>query len=61
VAYCYRHSFITDALVRQVPIATVAELVGHASTQTIEKHYGHLDQQANYLKEAAKKATVGVV
>ena len=31
VAYCYRHSFATNALVNGVGIAQVAELLGHSS------------------------------
>jgi integrase len=54
VAYCYRHSFATDGLVRGVPIATVAELLGHASTAMVEQCYGHLAQERGYLREAAQ-------
>ena len=53
VAYCYRHSFATDGLVNGVPIATVAELMGHTSTQMVARHYGHLAQKGSYLLEAA--------
>ncbi len=53
VAYCYRHSFATDGLVNGVPIATVAELLGHTSTKMIDLHYGHLAKQHCYLRDAA--------
>lgn len=52
VAYSYRHTFITSALVRGVPIATVAELTGTSVTM-IERHYGHLSKNADHLKKAA--------
>ncbi len=56
VAYSYRHAFCTDGLVRGVPIATMAELLGHADTTVIAKHYGHLSEQADHLRDAAKRA-----
>jgi len=46
----------TEGLVRGVPIATMAELMGHASTQMLEKHYSHLTEQADHLREAARRA-----
>lgn len=50
-----RHGFATDALLAEVPIATVAELMGHKSTAMIEKHYSHLKDQKAYLKNAVKR------
>ena len=57
VAYCYRHTFATDGLVNGVPIATVAELLGHTSTAMIEEHYGHLAKERSYLLQAALTVT----
>lgn len=57
VAYCYRHTFATDGLVKGVPIATVAELLGHRSTAMIEEHYGHLAKERSYLHQAAFTVT----
>ena len=57
VAYCYRHAFTTDGMVRGVPIATMAELLGHSSTAMIEKHYGHLAKERSYLHQAAFSVT----
>ena len=57
VAYCYRHTFATDGLVSGVPIATVAELLGHRSTAMIEEHYGHLAKERSYLHQAAFTVT----
>lgn len=57
VAYCYRHSYITDALERGVPDATVAELVGHTSTDMIHRHYSHLSEKRDYLSQAAAQIT----
>jgi integrase len=56
VAYTYRHTFATGGLEAGVPIATMAELLGHATTQMITEHYGHLDQKTAHLREAARRA-----
>lgn len=61
VAYCYRHAFATDGLVQGVPIATVAELLGHASTAMVEQCYGHLAQERSYLRDAALAVRGGPV
>jgi integrase len=50
-----RHGFATDALLAEVPIATVAELLGHTSTAMVEKHYSHLRENRGYLKRAVKR------
>ena len=47
-----RHLFVSDALERGVPIATVAELVGHASTAMISRTYSHLSERHEHLKQA---------
>jgi integrase len=55
VAYNYRHTWITRALISGVDIATVAELSGHASVAMISRVYGHLDQKQQHLKNSASK------
>jgi integrase len=57
VSYCYRHSFVTDALVNGVPAATVAELVGHKDLKMIQEHYAHLAEKRDHLRQAAIQAT----
>lgn len=47
-----RHLFATDALSAGVPIATVAELLGHQSTAMISKHYSHLADRQDVLRSA---------
>ncbi|HWE36403.1 MAG TPA: site-specific integrase [Isosphaeraceae bacterium] len=56
VAYTYRHTYTTDALEKGVPVATVAELLGHESTQVIASNYSHLAEKKRHLKDAARKA-----
>jgi integrase len=51
-AESFRHQFATDALQAEVPIATVAQLMGHASTTMIERTYSHLHDRVEYLHES---------
>lgn len=59
VCYNVRHTFATQALVRGVGIAQVAELLGHTSTEMVSKTYGHLAEQVTHLREAAARAAGG--
>jgi integrase len=54
IAYAYRHTFATDALLSGVPIATVAALLGHTDTRMVAKVYGHLGEHQGHLIEAVK-------
>lgn len=57
-AYTYRHTYATRGLVNGVPIAAMAELLGHSDTKMLSKHYAHLTQNLDYLAaEAAKVVT----
>ena len=54
--YSTRHSFISEALVRGVPIATLAVLVGHCDTKMISRVYGHLEKRTDHLQAELKRA-----
>jgi integrase len=56
VAYAYRHTWTTSAIVNGVDIATVATMLGHKDLRMLMEHYAHLEQQPEHLKEAAAKA-----
>jgi integrase len=57
VCYGLRHAFVTDALERGVPIATLAEIVGHADTKMISAVYSHLHERREHLRKAVEQAT----
>ena len=54
VCYALRHQYITDALARGVPIATVAEMTG-TSPEMIAKVYSHLSDKKVLLLAAANQ------
>jgi integrase len=53
--YGLRHGFATDALAGGVPDAVVVELLGHANTKMLHKHYSHLGARADSLRAAANR------
>lgn len=57
VAYLYRHTFTTDALENGAGLAEVCELLGHTSTEMVMRHYNHIRQRREHLRQAAMKAT----
>jgi integrase len=56
-SYCYRHTFCTDALANGVEVAHVAELLGHTSTDMVMRHYQHLSQRVEHMRNKALQAT----
>ncbi|MBX9583228.1 MAG: tyrosine-type recombinase/integrase [Gemmataceae bacterium] len=56
-AYSYRRAYVTDALERGLGIAHVAELVGHTSTEMIQRHYNQLQERTEHMREMANRAT----
>lgn len=56
VAYSFRHTFATNALLNGVDAAELAVLLGHNNLSMIADHYGHLSKHADRLKEALGRA-----
>lgn len=54
-SYTIRHSFISAALVKGVPVEVLAVLAGNTPAM-IHKHYDQCDKMDEALREAAKKA-----
>ncbi|QEL17781.1 tyrosine-type recombinase/integrase [Limnoglobus roseus] len=59
VCYNVRHTYATNALVNGVGVAQVAELLGHTSTEMVSSTYGHLAEQVQHMRDAARKAISG--
>jgi integrase len=57
VMYLWRHGWTTDALENGVPIATVAELLGHQGTSLVSAYYSHLRERKDHLRQAIEQAT----
>lgn len=54
--YGNRHAFGTTLILNGADLATVAELLGHASVKTTLEHYVHLADKTEHLKSACEKA-----
>ena len=59
IAYAYRASFTTDALMNGVGVAQVAELLGHQTTEMVMRHYSAIRERTDYMRDVAEKATRG--
>ena len=56
-AYCFRHTFCTEALERGIDSTTVAILMGHRDTTMVARVYSHLTHNRDHLLQAMEKAT----
>jgi integrase len=52
-AYSYRHTFIHDRMLAGKSSSVVAKLVGHADSKLIDRVYGHVGADAQWLREQA--------
>lgn len=57
--YAFRHSRITESLVRGLDAVTVSILAGHRDTTMLARHYAHLLQKNDHMRAAANKAVTG--
>lgn len=55
--YAVRHTFCTDALMREVDPVTVSVLMGHKDAKMVMEVYSHLVQQNKFLEKKLKQAT----
>ena len=54
-AYQLRHCFITNAILRDVDIQTLAVLVGHSDVRMISRVYSHLQRCSQHLRSSLQK------
>lgn len=55
--YLLRHSFGTNAVLNGLNSSVVAELMGHTSTEMVDRVYVHLADQVSHLQDAVCRAT----
>ena len=55
VAYDLRHTFITNSLMKGIPLAVLAEMVGN-SPQVLLKYYSKVGQVSSGIREYAEQA-----
>lgn len=58
--YTVRHVFATEALTRGVPLAMVAQLMGHRDYKMLQDVYAHLALKNDALREALEMAVADV-
>jgi integrase len=58
-AESFRHQFATDALAAGVPVASVAQLMGHRGTEVLTRTYSHLADRRDHLREALARVRPG--
>jgi len=56
-AYVRRHTFATRALKRGVSRATLAVALGHSSTAMVDKVYGHVGEDRDYVRAELRRVT----
>jgi len=55
--YTIRHTFATDAIIRGVDLITIAEIMGHASLEMLQRIYQHVSQRSDHVRKGVEKAT----
>ncbi|MDC0935075.1 site-specific integrase [Pirellulales bacterium] len=58
-AYLLRHTYGTMAVMNGCSSSTVAELMGHTSTEMVDRVYVHLAGEVEHLRDAAEQASPG--
>jgi integrase len=53
-----RHTWASHRVMAGMPLLAVAQVLGHADTRMVEKHYGHL--APSWIHEAVRKTALGL-
>lgn len=54
-AICFRHLFATDAMEAEVPLETIAKLMGHENANMTFGTYSHLGERTEYLRSVVER------
>jgi integrase len=53
-----RHTWASHRVMAGAPIMVVAQVLGHADTRMVEKHYGHL--APSYVRDVVRSRSLGI-
>lgn len=56
--HALRHTWASHRIMRGMPLLAVAQVLGHADTRMVEKHYGHLSP--SYVHEAVRRTSMNL-
>ena len=56
--HCLRHTWASHRVMAGVPLLVVAQVLGHADTRMVEKHYGHL--APSYVRDMIRNTPLGI-
>ncbi len=56
--HCLRHTWASHRVMSGAPLLVVAQVLGHADTRMVEKHYGHLS--AGFVQDVIERTGLGL-
>ena len=56
--HCLRHTWASHRVMAGAPLMVVAEVLGHADTRMVERHYGHL--APSFVRDAIERTALGI-
>lgn len=56
--HCLRHTWASHRVMAGAPLMVVAQVLGHADTRMVEKHYGHL--APSYVRDVIRATPLGI-
>jgi integrase len=56
--HCLRHTWASHRVMAGAPLMVVAQVLGHADTRMVEKHYGHL--APSYVRDVVRATALGI-
>ena len=56
--HALRHTWASHRVMAGAPLVVVAQVLGHADTRMVDKHYGHL--APNYAHDVVRRTSLGL-